>query len=1040
MAVVGNAYVIVQAVTTGFNKQVQQAMNGINGGNAGSNVGKSFAKGFNSSGTSGGFKRLGKEAEATRVKINGLIKTGYFLGPAIAAGVGAIGSLVAGLFALGASVASAAPALIVLPSLFSAMAQAALTAKLAFGGLGKAISALGKKKTGGGVDRMPAALEALARAQERASEATKRATKLNAALADAYKAAREEIQQLNFSAEDAVISEKKAAIELEKARETLARVQDLPPNSRARKEAELAFAEAELGLRRAKDANNDLREEQDRVTAGGTRNTDEQVKNMDSYKDAVEAAADADTDALKAAKEVAKAKKEVQDVKAGKGGSSGGGEDPTADLSAEAKKFAEFIASLKPKLKELREAAGKKLFGPLEEALKRLTSGKFFEMLKTNIEGTGEALGKAAISITDVLTSAKSVEKLDTVFKTNNDTIEKGGKVVANLTEIFITLLAAADPLIRRFTDWLVVLTDGWKETANANFESGKLTDTFVAAGDVAAQLGRIFGNLFGAIMDIGKSAAGPGSGGQMLLDMFERATEKFQDFVDKAQEGGKLDQYFRDVATNVGAIGGLLVEVVKQILKLGDSPEIGKLAESLTSASEGLGGMLEKLMKGAPALGEFIEKFVELLGYLTESGGIQAFFTVLNKALDIVNALFGNEVVLKIFGFLAVIKGVTLAFGLLFLVAKMYGLYVFGNIQKMVTMGKAGFAAMKGVATGIGNLAGNFAAARSMGLGVAQSLKMTLSYTKLGSAATKVYTGIQAAFNAVMAMNPIVLIVIAIAALVALFVLLYFKVDGFREIVDKVFGFMLNIVKTVFNWISDNWKLILILLTLPIALAITAIQIAFGLLLDILKIPWNWIKSGWSLITNLLSGPINLAKNLIKGYFDLVLGFLKIPYNWLVGNWNKIKDIMTGPINAVKTAFTGLKDSVIGIFKGMINYVIRGWNGISFKIPGFKLGSIGYDGFTLKLPQIPELAAGGVIQPSYGGTLARIGEAGRAERIEPLDPDGLSKRDKAMIKLLSGPGSGISITVNPSAGMDEVELAELVGRQLAKQIRRGAA
>ena len=71
---------------------------------------------------------------------------------------------------------------------------------------------------------------------------------------------------------------------------------------------------------------------------------------------------------------------------------------------------------------------------------------------------------------------------------------------------------------------------------------------------------------------------------------------------------------------------------------------------------------------------------------------------------------------------------------------------------------------------------------------------------------------------------------------------------------------------------------------------------------------------------------------------------------------------------------------------------------------------------------------------------LARIGEAGRPERVEPLDPDGLSKRDKAMIEMLAGESRGIQITVNPSPSMDERELASLVSRQLAFQLRKGAA
>ena len=51
-------------------------------------------------------------------------------------------------------------------------------------------------------------------------------------------------------------------LELEKARETLARVSDLPPNSRARKEAELAFAQADLNYRRAIDNNNKLKKQE----------------------------------------------------------------------------------------------------------------------------------------------------------------------------------------------------------------------------------------------------------------------------------------------------------------------------------------------------------------------------------------------------------------------------------------------------------------------------------------------------------------------------------------------------------------------------------------------------------------------------------------------------------------------------------------------------------------------------------------------------------------------------------------------------------
>ena len=66
------------------------------------------------------------------------------------------------------------------------------------------------------------------------------------------------------------------------------------------------------------------------------------------------------------------------------------------------------------------------------------------------------------------------------------------------------------------------------------------------------------------------------------------------------------------------------------------------------------------------------------------------------------------------------------------------------------------------------------------------------------------------------------------------------------------------------------------------------------------------------------------------------------------------------------------------------------------------------------------------------------------AERVEPLDPNGLSARDKALIDYLSnnnpsGVGSAV-INVYPSAGMNERELAQKVSRELVSMMRKGAA
>ena len=171
------------------------------------------------------------------------------------------------------------------------------------------------------------------------------------------------------------------------------------------------------------------------------------------------------------------------------------------------------------------------------------------------------------------------------------------------------------------------------------------------------------------------------------------------------------------------------------------------------------------------------------------------------------------------------------------------------------------------------------------------------------------------------------------------------------------------------------------------------------------------------------LVGAIKFAAGAIASFIKLVGG---------------ITNAFGGIAGSVRSAF----NVVMGVVKGAINALIRLWNSslgrLRISLP--KIGPFG--GGTIGFPTIPQLAEGGIIKASPGGTIARIGEAGRPERVEPLDPDGLSRRDKAMIQLLAGKTSGASNVINvyPSQGMNESELASMISRQIAFQLRRGGA
>jgi hypothetical protein len=77
-------------------------------------------------------------------------------------------------------------------------------------------------------------------------------------------------------------------------------------------------------------------------------------------------------------------------------------------------------------------------------------------------------------------------------------------------------------------------------------------------------------------------------------------------------------------------------------------------------------------------------------------------------------------------------------------------------------------------------------------------------------------------ALNIAMSLNPVTLIALGIATVIGLLVAAYAKFEGFRKIVDKVFGgikwwiqnvtipsftLMLDVVKTIFNGIAKLWN-----------------------------------------------------------------------------------------------------------------------------------------------------------------------------------------------------------------------------------------
>jgi hypothetical protein len=274
---------------------------------------------------------------------------------------------------------------------------------------------------------------------------------------------------------------------------------------------------------------------------------------------------------------------------------------------------------------------------------------------------------------------------------------------------------------------------------------------------------------------------------------------------------------------------------------------------------------------------------------------------------------------------------------------------------------------------------------------------------TSLVSAATKVWSGIQAAFNVIMSANPIALVVLAIVALVAIVILAYKHSQTFRDIVEGAWKGIQAVVKAVWNGFLK-----------PVFGAFVQAFKDVGKFATVL---WDGIKTVFNGIGKVIKGVWDIT---VKPIFTLMKAELGA-VEWVAGLlWGGIKSggkIVSDAFGVIKRAAGSVKDFVVGAFNGIagavgkvinflidgINFFIRAIDKIQMHVSvlGFHMN---WDGFGI--PEIPHvnLAAGGIVKARPGGLLALLGEGGHDEMVTPL---GAGNRGGGSITIIiNGPGN----------------------------------
>ena len=255
---------------------------------------------------------------------------------------------------------------------------------------------------------------------------------------------------------------------------------------------------------------------------------------------------------------------------------------------------------------------------------------------------------------------------------------------------------------------------------------------------------------------------------------------------------------------------------------------------------------------------------------------------------------------------------------------------------------------------------------------------------------ATKLWSIAQAFLNVTLLANPMTLVAIAVAALVAGIVYLITKTTFFQDTWAAVVEF----ATTAWQGFADFF--------IGIGESISSFFTDFV----------DNLKEGWSNTTEAFGAAFETFANFITGIWE---GF-KEGFDDIV---NGFKTIFETVFNGIGTFFKGIVNGYISMFENFINFVINGANGliralnrIQINIPATPFSEalvLGVNLPTLSNLNIPRLAEGGFVdQP----TTALIGEAG-PEVVVPLD------RFESMVGLSSGGGKTVNYYAAPNNSID---------------------
>ncbi len=196
--------------------------------------------------------------------------------------------------------------------------------------------------------------------------------------------------------------------------------------------------------------------------------------------------------------------------------------------------------------------------------------------------------------------------------------------------------------------------------------------------------------------------------------------------------------------------------------------------------------------------------------------------------------------------------------------------------------------------------------------------------------AATIAWRNAQFALNIALALNPIGVVVLAVVALIAIFILAYKRSEKFRAIVSRALAGVKKATTKAINatvgFIKSNWKKVPLLLLGPLLVAVLLVKRNWGKIKDATRAAvayvrervssaWGYVRertrAAWQGIVDTIRGRIDAAMSWVRGIKGRVTGVFAAAGTWLLGAG---KSILAGLLGGMKDAWEDAAEWLSGL------------------------------------------------------------------------------------------------------------------------------